>query len=266
MSLLRDELLRLEQRYFTILEKANRTLERPIEGRLEVTSQHGHPIYRFVEKDPETHQLMKTYLHQPDSERIRMLAQQQYAKKMRGLMVKRLKQIRHFLDEWQHDEVQKIFEHTPTTRQCLIRPYTLTLEQWMELPYSGLPFQHDDVFIQTQTGVRVRSKSEKILGDLFTDLGLRYKYECPLTLSDGHIYYPDFTFFNPNSQTEIYWEHLGMMDDSGYCQRALSKIRNYEKQGIWRGHQLILTFETSMQPLDVPWARRLAQELVRALS
>ena len=40
------------------------------------------------------------------------------------------------------------------------------------------------------------------------------------------------------------------MDDPGYVQDNLSKIRAYEKSGYFLGDNLILTFETKNLPLD----------------
>ena len=40
------------------------------------------------------------------------------------------------------------------------------------------------------------------------------------------------------------------MDDPQYARKALEKIRLYEDNGIFIGEQLILTFESSEQPLD----------------
>ena len=47
-----------------------------------------------------------------------------------------------------------------------------------------------------------------------------------------------------------YHEHFGKMDDPQYARKALEKIRLYENNGIFIGEQLILTFESSEQPLD----------------
>lgn len=48
---------------------------------------------------------------------------------------------------------------------------------------------------------------------------------------------------------EIYWEHDGMMDDTIYVQNAIKKIEAYEKNDIFPGERLILTFETSQSVL-----------------
>lgn len=90
----------------------------------------------------------------------------------------------------------------------------------------------------------MRSKSEKILADRFDDYKIPYKYEYPLVLS-GRKVYPDFTFFHPTGNQQIYWEHFGIMDDPSYCDSTLRKIELYNHNGIYIGGNLIVTFETA---------------------
>ena len=61
--------------------------------------------------------------------------------------------------------------------------------------------------------------------------------------------HPDFTVLNVRKRKEYLWEHLGMMDDPEYSKSALERIRQYEKQGFYPGDKLIITHETSENPL-----------------
>ena len=92
-------------------------------------------------------------------------------------------------------------------------------------------------------------KTEKILADYFYRNNIPYKYECPLKLKGYGVVYPDFTFLSKKTGKEIYWEHDGMMDDTIYVQNAIKKIEAYEKNDIFPGERLILTFETSQSVL-----------------
>ena len=49
---------------------------------------------------------------------------------------------------------------------------------------------------------------------------------------------------------EIYWEHEGMMDKQEYARNAVRKIELYQKNGIYPGERLILTFETEQSMLN----------------
>ena len=51
------------------------------------------------------------------------------------------------------------------------------------------------------------------------------------------------------SRKEIYWEHRGMMDDRDYARRAVFKLRSMMKNGLVLGDNLIITEETSANPL-----------------
>lgn len=75
------------------------------------------------------------------------------------------------------------------------------------------------------------------------------RYECELKL-DNISFYPDFTLFNPVSGQLVYWEHFGMMDDPQYSLNASRKISRYIAGNIIPGINLIMTFETSSNPLS----------------
>lgn len=96
----------------------------------------------------------------------------------------------------------------------------------------------------------MRSKSEKILADFFYRRNILYKYEKPLYLSGYGTVYPDFTFLSKKTEKEIYWEHEGMMDKPEYAKAAIRKIESYQKNDIFPGDRLILTFETEQSVLN----------------
>ena len=62
--------------------------------------------------------------------------------------------------------------------------------------------------------------------------------------------YPDFTFLSKKTGKEIYWEHEGMIDKQEYARSAVRKIESYQKNDIYPGERLILTFETEQRVLD----------------
>jgi hypothetical protein len=110
----------------------------------------------------------------------------------------------------------------------------------------------------TDRGERVRSKSELIIANLLSKEGIPYKYECPLRLKGFGTVHPDFTALRRKARKEIYWEHLGMMDDPEYAEKAVRKISAYGANGFFPGDRLILTAETKSTPLNV----RLIRDLI----
>ena len=96
----------------------------------------------------------------------------------------------------------------------------------------------------------MRSKTEVLISDILTDLQIPYLYEKPIFLSTWGWVFPDFLALNVRLRKVRYWEHYGKMDDPGYCERNLNKLLAYEKDGIFPGTNLIITHETSKNPVD----------------
>lgn len=104
------------------------------------------------------------------------------------------------------------------------------------------------------------TKSEKILADFFFRRNILYKYEKPLYLKGYGTVYPDFTFFSKRTGQEISWEHEGMMDRQEYARSAVRKIESYQKNEIYPGDRLILTFETEQSVLNSNIIERLVNK------
>ncbi len=71
----------------------------------------------------------------------------------------------------------------------------------------------------TTRGDVVRSKSEALIAELLHARRIEYAYERKLTFDDGSFRYPDFTIEDDDLGRTIYWEHLGMLNDSVYAKR-----------------------------------------------
>ena len=151
-------------------------------------------------------------------------------------------------------------------RRKLIQPYELSDEefvrQWEEVSFRGKSFDNDAPEIFTNRGERVRSKSEKIIADKLFEMGIPYRYEYPIYLKRYGTVYPDFLLLNLKLRKEFLLEHLGMMDDPTYCTKALEKINTYEKNGIFPGERLLLTFETATVPLDTRILQTMFQKFI----
>ena len=100
----------------------------------------------------------------------------------------------------------------------------------------------------TKMGIIVRSKSEVIIATALYDNNIKFEYEKAIKISDV-IYYPDFTVEKKNGDI-ILWEHLGLIDNPDYRNKAYRKILKYNENGYYQGQNLILTYETAESPLD----------------
>jgi len=216
------------------------------DGHLRVNEAKGYMQYYQVHSD-NSHSA--EYIPSNKLELAKELAQKSYDKKILRYCERTLSDITRLLKNYEDDKIEKIYLEEHTKKQPLIIPVETTLseslKEWKNIPYTGKEFNEGQAIITTNSGIRVRSKSEKIMADYFDSLGISYKYECPVRLKSFGIVYPDFTFLNLKTGREIYWEHEGMMDNPEYARNAVQKINLYEFNGIFPGENLILTFETS---------------------
>jgi len=84
---------------------------------------------------------------------------------------------------------------------------------------------------RTLKGELVVSKSEVIVANILSGLGIEYAYERPLIMSDGTQRLPDFTITRLG-QPPVYWEHLGKLDQHGYRADWDAKRHWYSTHGI----------------------------------
>jgi len=244
-------------------EKAENNLLGAPEGTLRLGKSQGCTQYFHCSDDSRP---SGRYIPKGNIELAKRLAQKAYDEKILKLTTKRLRQLDGILKEYNDDEIVQVFLSEHQERQKLITPieelYEQKLDRWMSQSYSGKGFGVDDPIITTDNGLRVRSKSERFMANYFDSIGLRYKYECPLILKPYGTIYPDFTFLSRRTGEEIYWEHEGMMDNPEYAKTAVKKIELYEKNGIFPGEKLILTFETSTQVMDKKILETLVQRYI----
>ena len=244
-----------EQRIYLhkIIEEKRRALEDAPKGRLRCKKNHERQEYYWVTDREDT---IGRYLLADQQDLVKNLAQKAYDLKALGFAeeeYKRLCALEKYRSEHPLDSIYQ--KYTPSRRE-LVDPLLMTDEEYTEWwlnrkpehPASG--FDKDSPEFFTKKNLRVRSKSEIFIADRLDDFLLPFIFEFPIYLIGRGWVYPDFTVLNIRLRKVYIWEHLGKMDDPGYVQDNLSKIRAYEKSGYFLGDNLILTFETKNLPLD----------------
>ena len=220
-------------------------------GRLRV-SKCGKQMRHYYCSEPGDKQ--GKYLGKREVELAQALAQKDYEQKALRAVERELKCIERFLAEWQKDSIEDVYEKLHPERQKLVVPAIETeaqfIEAWEAVEFQGKGFRDGAPELYTARGERVRSKSEMIIADLLAKEGVPYRYEYPLELEGFGTVYPDFTVLDVIRRREIYWEHLGMMDDTEYAENAVKKIDAYKRNGYFPGDNLIITQETRMFPID----------------
>lgn len=119
--------------------------------------------------------------------------------------------------------------------------YSLDDWKWMKADYETNPFRIEELKYKTRGGVKVRSKSERIIAERLEAWGIPFRTEMRMNIS-GKTVYPDFVIRRADG-TLIVWEHLGLMDDGEYHKKAIEKIELYRESGFVQHKNLICTWE-----------------------
>ena len=249
MQKFEDALLEEKQRLEKIIAKAKMENAHMPEGYLRISKCKNRCRYYHCIKDRNG-----IYISKKNIKLCRQLAQKVYNKSIINKAEEQLVQISKMLEKDVDKQMRNLYNSLHSDRKKLITPLVDTWEQkvqkWYEAPYQGKEFQEGVPIILTDRGERVRSKSEKILADYFYRKNILYKYEKPIYLKGYGVVYPDFTFLSSKTGQEIYWEHEGMMDKQEYVRSAIKKIESYQKNEIFPGERIILTFETEQSLLS----------------
>jgi len=244
-----------------IVEETHRRLTQAPTGHLRIKKKRGGVEYYYREEEKhETGKQKKKvdtngrYLKKGEAELAKKIAQRDYDMRIVRSASMRMKAIDAFLDCYGATRLGEIYETTNPGRRELLSAKILSDEeykrQWQEVEYKGKAFEDGQKVILTERGERVRSKSEKIIADKLYSMGIPYRYECPLWLDGNVRFYPDFTVLRMPAREEVYFEHFGMMDDIGYVEGMTYKLNTYEKNGIYLGVNLFVTYETEKTALN----------------
>lgn len=263
---LTEELKHKEEQLKLLQEQITSSLQKAPEGKLRITHKKGKPLYYHKPIVNNKTSDSGTYIRKKDMLLVQELAQKEYEEILLKNIQNELKTVQNYLNKINENGLTEAYELLSEDRKRLVIPKVLSVnqkeQQWLEETYTGKGFAINDPEIYTEKNERVRSKSEKILADKFSLEGISYKYECPLNLEGYGTIYPDFTVFNKRTGEIFFWEHFGMMDNPAYAEKAVLKIETYEKNNIFPGRQLILSYETKNLPLNMKVVEKLIKEFL----
>lgn len=249
-----------EEKELTRLRKILESRKNYPDGRLMIKKIKGKAYYSLITKDKNKMSNIK-YISQSNSSLAKDLAQKSYEKRVKKIVENNLKLLYKFNRSYSYDGVTNAFLNLSDERKHLVSPIYPTHEEkianWKSEPYPKKKFLNDTFEILTNRNERVRSKSEKIIADLFDKKNLDYIYEKALFIEGVGYIYPDFTFLSPNGDTEIYWEHLGMIDSPEYMLKAVNKLELYHKNNIFIGERLLISFEGKNHMVDLNYVSQL---------
>ncbi len=240
-----SRLKKREEYLLKIKSEKETALKNSPEGTLRITGQDETTEYYHRRNKTDVN---GNYIDKKDSFLVKQLAQKSYDKKIISSIDAELNALKKYFSMYPEVCAEQIYDTLHWKRQKLVEPIIEPLEQyiknWESFEYKSKTFDEDYPEFYSAKGERVRSKSEVIIADMLNKERIPYRYECPIYLKGVGWRYPDFTVLNVRKRKELYWEHFGMMDEAFYAEKAVRRIGDLERNGIFPGENLILTFET----------------------
>ncbi|MGN0425948.1 MAG: hypothetical protein ACI4FY_11580 [Acetatifactor sp.] len=193
------------------------------------------------------------YLPVRDHSSAPAYAQKEYDEKVLAIVCDRLQSAEQMLEKYKKT-IGDEYAGMSDEKKKLITPIEPTDEEYVKEWYAQHPGyanpypNHSALY--TERGEMVRSKSEKILADLFYKRNIPYVYEPKMEFGNGKTIYPDFLLLDIVRRKTYIYEHFGMMDNPDYVRSALEKLSQYSDHGYWVGDTLLFSFETSSGPLN----------------
>lgn len=192
---------------------------------------------------------VRTYISNEQMDFARILAAKEHYERLKTKYNHILKMIAYYERHIEQDQAAIDALFAPNSGyKPLLEEFSNSIDfsNWVTEPYATNPAYPEGKKFRTQTGIYVRSKSEKMIADTLSAYQIPYRYEAALHL-DYNIY-PDFTIRHPETGEIYYYEHFGMVDNPDYRERMLDKLDMYMRHGIY---ELLYTIETKDRPLTV---------------
>lgn len=247
--------------------KLQKSLKKAPEGSLWVHKKGTYTQYGIYLNENNESKLK--YLSVKEKKLIQELQQKSYNEKILFVLKKQVSCLRKTLSLLKEESPEVVFNHLSEEKQKLTIPVTLSNEeyakQWQSKKYEAPGFSENSLLYVTQSGLRVRSKSEIIIADLLQQKKVPFLYESPLELKTFYgkkIFHPDFCCLNLRTRQEFYWEHFGMMDDPEYSANAVGKLKIFNENHFKQGKNLIITMESQSNPLTAKETLRVIEDFL----
>ena len=249
---LQDELLIKKDSLEKALQTAKKVLDHAPEGSLRISRKKTRIQFYHVTDPKDT---CGRYIRKEQVELVKRLAAKSYAARLQRRATRELCVLTEYLAIISVKSADSVYDELGETRRQLVTPILLSESRraiiWENETFVSNSFHPEEKKYETHRGELVRSKSELLIANIYAELGIPYRYENELVLKDGGRMFPDFTLFDTRRRKLIYHEHFGMMDDAVYWENAMRKIERYQKNGIFLGCNLIVTFEGRNTLLNV---------------
>lgn len=204
----------------------------------------------------------RTYIHKKDIQIAKNAVFSEYYGAFLSVLKQNTRALKRFSAQYDFHKLVEVYKKLPYAKKLLVSPLIQDDEsfasQWQSRNYEHKKEQPEENLV-TLKNEHVRSKSEVIIANLLNAKKIPYHYEFPLELKDGYIIYPDFICLNKRTRQEFYWEHCGKMDDSEYSASLVKRLSLLAQKNILPGKNLILTMESTAQPLNTREVERIIE-------
>lgn len=238
-----------------LLEKAKKQDEKLITSALHKirVQKHGNGYQYYLRTSNEDS--VGKYLKRDQDKMIKQVMQKEYLEKSIRILEDELSTLNLYLSKTPPNLLRDSYGKMNSGRRIMVEPFEIDdkeyVDRWLAVSYEGKEFVNNSTGYYTQKMERVRSKSEIIIANSLQKYGIPYRYEYPIKVNGMGKVYPDFTVLNVKRRKEMYWEHFGLVDDFDYREKSMHKLSIYEKNDIYIGDNLIVTWESAEQPLNV---------------
>ena len=260
-ALLKEQLEEID-RLIDVTETNLRQLEKVQNATVIVSISNG--VTQYYLKDANSSK--RRYVHSDQKEMLLKIAQHDYDKKVFKKLVMQRDTLKRFLAKYNINEIISLFEDMNDGKKKLVKPIIESEKEYVQKWYESFTLDQngfrEELIFPTERGEKVRSKSEKILADLFLKYGINYVYEPKIVIATGKVVFPDFAVLDIKRRRTILWEHLGKIDSEDYAVRNLKKIDTYERNGFILGEGLIVSSESKSAPVDLKVVRKKLKTLL----
>lgn len=239
-------------------------------GCLKCQRRNGRTFFCHQYMDKNTQKMNYKFIKKDNISLAQRLAQKQYYSFLKPMIESNLKVLKLLVERYCPEQMESVYDGLSEERKNLITPMWDSKEEriqkWYEEEYEKNNAYPENLRYETEQGELVRSKSEVIIANILYQHrdDLLYKYECPLKVTvegKAMTIYPDFKILNIHTGKITYWEHAGLMDVLNYANDFVRKVNTYTGNDLLLGRDVVFTYETSENPLDIRVIKRIVEDI-----
>lgn len=167
MKLIQNE----KERYMKILSKIEKEMKQAPKGELIVRKSKGKYDQYYVSLHDKNGQRREEYLSKKEIHKIQALAQKEYNLEVKAYIEERMGAYDKVLKVKRKNRLSEIFDNIHPSLKQFITPVTLSdaqfIEEWKRKNPGDQNTMDKRIKLKTMQGEIVRSKSEKIIADMF---------------------------------------------------------------------------------------------------